>query len=339
MTTSVESPQEHHVPHNLAQQALAQHGLSVHGFPHFHNPGQECSCRAYSQTQVCAHVLEDRTVKASRDTPPGFRGAGRTLAVFDVDGTLLVTQGREIIVDSNGMRAAVHPLMEPVATPVTSSLMYTSDYTHAGEEDQTEDTFQLIMNACIIEPIAEKCRTFAEHEDCDVAIISARGHNPDWLARQLEMKLGLKRPLAAENVKCVYSDAFEQQFKAAKAEGEDGTSDRKALALKQLIESCQPSVIHFFDDVASNLDGACAFVASAHPEMTLHTHLVPYELSEAACAAAGVDICDLLHFQCRDEEEPNELVKSLVSLPEAKRRLSAWEMRSKERAAGRPLPP
>ena len=83
------------------------------------------------------------------------------LAIFDIDGTLLVSSGREIV-SYGGRRAAIHPLMEPATAALLdeddlASAFSVSDvhlersYAYAGEEDSHGDRYRLIESASVIE--------------------------------------------------------------------------------------------------------------------------------------------------------------------------------------------
>ncbi len=266
----------------------------------------------------------------------------RKLAVFDVDGTLLVSHGREIVQFapqlapgtlagdelSHGepmgepMRVALHPLLEVAVRPFLPEGCR-SDFSHSGEEDQSGDPHSLIQKACVVEPVAEVLRTFLESEHCDVALLTARGHSPEWLADELYQKLRLTKRIRPELVKCVYSSAFDARLAAGGVgDGVDsGTSARKAFAIAEMIDLCSPAEVRFYDDMKENLEGVKDAVTGQYPHVGFYAHLVPFELSLDACEAAGVDVRELIHPQCRDEHAqglpPNPLVQKLLKVPSA----------------------
>lgn len=165
------------------------------------------------------------------------------LHVFDMDGTLLVSRGREIIVDeATGARAAVHPLIE---AHVTKPPRHSSSYAFCGEEDAHGDPFDLIENAVVVPGAAAAMRAAAARPGCGVAVLTARAHDAAWLADKLSQKLGLPRgALSPARVLCVYHAAF----------GASGsTSARKNAALLRLVAQTRPRRVVFYDDVAANV--------------------------------------------------------------------------------------
>lgn len=237
----------------------------------------------------------------------------KLLAVFDIDGTLLVSHGREIITSADGLRCAVHPLVEPCGASLPKGV--DSNFAYSGEEDLNGDAYALLQNALEIEPIAARMRELLEAPASEVecAILTARGHNPSWLAHALSTKLRLARPLSAECVKTVYSAGFESAM--MEACGSLGrTADRKAFALGQLIGASNPTHVQFFDDMPSNLEKAASYMAKAHPTLVYTEQAVPPALATAACEANNVDLRELCHFQCRDDDgPPNSLVRTLLA--------------------------
>lgn len=260
-----------------------------------------------------ASASED-SVALRRDTSPtsvvDAATRQRLLAVFDVDGTLLVSHGREIVTSPNGMRAAVHPLVEPCASVLPNGCQ--SDFAFSGEEDLNGDTFGLLQRACVIEPVADVLRRLVEDPSAEVAILTARGHDPSWLAHALSEKLQLARPLRPELVMTVYSAGFEKGM-LANAGSLGRTADRKAYALGQMIAATSPSDVAFYDDMPANLDKASEYMVKAHPSLVYQPHAVPASASAAACAASNVDFKEIAHFQCRDEGgAPNALVEAML---------------------------
>ena len=163
-----------------------------------------------------------------------------------MDGTLLVSRGREIIVDeATGARAAVHPLIE---AHVTKPPRHSSSYAFCGEEDAHGDPFDLIENAVVVPGAAAAMRAAAARPGCGVAVLTARAHDAAWLADKLSQKLGLPRgALSPARVLCVYHAAF----------GASGsTSARKNAALLRLVAQTRPRRVVFYDDVAANVAGA-----------------------------------------------------------------------------------
>ena len=212
------------------------------------------------------------------------------LHVFDMDGTLLVSRGREIIVDeATGARAAVHPLIE---AHVTKPPRHSSSYAFCGEEDAHGDPFDLIENAVVVPGAAAAMRAAAARPGCGVAVLTARAHDAAWLADKLSQKLGLPRgALSPARVLCVYHAAF----------GASGsTSARKNAALLRLVAQTRPRRVVFYDDVAANVDGARRLFDARGDLPPLETVLVPLAESLAALEAAGEDVVDALHPQCRD---------------------------------------
>ena len=248
-----------------------------------------------SSTIVCLPDLEHRE---------------RLLAIFDVDGTLLVSKGREVVTSPQGLRAAIHPLVEPCGSALPSGC--SSDFAFSGEEDLNGDAFALVANACIIEPVAERLRKLMSSEEAEVAILSARGHDPVWLAKALTEKLQLARPLDPKLVMTVYSAGFEADMPPAVAAGR--TADRKAHALGLMISRVAPSKVEFYDDMPANLEKAASYMSKAHAGVTFRAMPVPAADSIAACSACNVDYRELIYFQCRDEAgAPNALVDAMMS--------------------------
>ena len=246
-------------------------------------------------------------------------GRLKRLAVFDVDGTLLISKGREIVTSANGLRACIHPLVEPFcsgAIPDGSS----SNFAYSGEEDLNGDEYNLLRDATLIPPIArDKGAVCAACRRMPVAILTARGHNPKWLAAALTSKLQLKRPIEPSLVFTVYSNCFErEEGLTRRALGR--TEERKAYALGKLIELARPSHVDFFDDMAPNRDAAIRYMSREHDTIQFTSHDVPVSMVKAALSIEGIDIRELTHFQCRDEMGTgyNTLVQALLQSEVAK---------------------
>ncbi|KAK7248899.1 hypothetical protein SO694_000422111 [Aureococcus anophagefferens] len=211
------------------------------------------------------------------------------LHVFDMDGTLLAH--------------------------VTKPPRHSSSYAFCGEEDAHGDPFDLIENAVVV-PRRRRAMRAPPLPGCGVAVLTARAHDAAWLADKLSQKLGLPRgALSPARVLCVYHAAF----------GASGsTSARKNAALLRLVAQTRPRRVVFYDDVAANVAGARRLFDArgdlqgrtrernsklqsliSRPLSTrdlppLETVLVPLAESLAALEAAGEDVVDALHPQCRD---------------------------------------
>lgn len=288
----------------------------------------------YHQNRPTLMVSPNSTIAANLDAlvPP------RTLAVFDVDGTLLVSKGREILTYGQD-RVALHPLIE-VACRGALPAGCSSEFAYSGEEDLNGDEFQLLRSAHVILPVAEQLRAMHERDDCDVAILTARGHAPEWLAAALTAKLKLRTPLRPELVMTVYSAGFEAEMTAS-AGSLGRTEQRKAWALGQMIERTEPTSVHFFDDMLPNREAALRYMKAQQAEISFEAHDVPLEACVAACVADGACVKELIHPQCRDERArpPNALVRALLASPAAHELgLHTYELGSAKAAAG-PLPP
>jgi hypothetical protein len=135
-------------------------------------------------------------------------------------------------------------------------------------------------------------RAAAARPGCGVAVLTARAHDAAWLADKLSQKLGLARgALSPARVLCVYHAAF----------GASGsTSARKNAALLRLVAQTRPRRVVFYDDVAANVAGARRLFDARCDLPPLETVLVPLAESLAALEAAGEDVVDALHPQCRD---------------------------------------
>mmetsp|Transcript_6245 Transcript_6245/g.18924 ORF Transcript_6245/g.18924 Transcript_6245/m.18924 type:complete len:286 (-) Transcript_6245:147-1004(-) len=255
-----------------------------------------------------------------------------SLWVFDLDGTLLVSHGREII-EVAGMRAGIHPLIE---AHVSCALPRErrSDYRYCGEEDAHGDPHGLIMTAAVIEPVASKLRAVMGQSDAEAAILTARAHDPTWLSEELAAKLQLARPIRPDLIQCVYSNDFEENVCRG------STAERKAAALDILVRRAgTPRTIHFFDDVKTNLE--CVerhFADPAKPD--LRAHLVDFQHSLDALSAAKIDPADVFHPQCRDErkDEPNDLVKAIQGSLSASKLAVLKKLSMKKPPAATPLP-
>lgn len=104
--------------------------------------------------------------------PPGEAPPPRTLYVFDMDGTLLVSRGREIISDADtGSRAAIHPLIEKHVVKRKNSA---SSYAYCGEEDAHGDPCDLIASSSVIESVAAVLRRGLADPRSEVAVLTAR---------------------------------------------------------------------------------------------------------------------------------------------------------------------
>jgi len=278
--------------------------------------GQRMSDPARPRLSKEGVTTTDSLVTSTPRTSDALR-ATDTLAVFDLDGTLIVSKGREVVTTADGLRACLHPLMEhscQSALPAGCA----SDFACCGEEDQHGDPYQLLHNATLIRPIADRLRALLDRpaNECEVAILTARGHDPTWLASTLTRKLQLRRPLRPDLVHPVYSPAFEAAMTATT--GRLGrTAERKAFAIGRMIELVRPSDVHFWDDLPSNVDAVTTIMQAEHADLDYHPHLVPLECSLKACEEAGVDVREICHFQCRDEAgaPPNSLVQSLLATP------------------------
>ena len=224
----------------------------------------------------------------------------RTLWTFDLDGTLLVSHGREII-ESNGMCAGIHPLIVAhVELPVDRA----SDFRYCGEEDMHGDPHGLIETAAVIEPVAAILRR-AVAAGGQVAILSARAHDAVWLSERLTTKFNLPRgSIRPELIQCVYSRSFEDAICCGR------TPERKAAALKVLIERAKADAVHFFDDLQENIDFA---VANVGTPIRLYPHLVDFDHALEALKNAGTDPLDVFHPQLRPDRinEPNALVLAI----------------------------
>lgn len=269
---------------------------------------------------LVAHLFW-QSKKATKAAPPVV---ARVLTVLDMDGTLLVSRGREIVTDDRDNRAAIHPLIE---RHVTRPAGATSSYAHCGEEDAHGDPHDLIGGATVVASTAAVLRRCLADPRATVAILTARAHDAAWLAARLEAKLGLETgALPPANVVCVYSREFEARAPPAALAS---TPARKNAALALLVAAHAPDAVHFYDDDASNVDGARAFFASRGDLPPLAGHLVPLARSLEALADDGVDVDDLLHPQCRDSVgSSNSLVRDLErqlsqAEPEPLRRLSS----------------
>lgn len=134
----------------------------------------------------------------------------------------------------------------------------------------------------------------------------------------LSEKLGLKRPLRPELVYPVYSAQFEAEMRGVSG-GLGRTAERKAFAIGQMILTVSPSTVHFWDDLEPNIEAVTRIMKAEHPALPFEPHFVPVEASMKACTAAGVDIREICHFQCRDETgPPNPLVQRLLETAVAK---------------------
>lgn len=261
------------------------------------------------------------------------------LAVFDLDGTIFVSAGREIL-HHGGDCAALHPLMEPVVEAELDAISGLShDYTYAGEEDLHDgDHFRLIERASTIEPIAQQLRRHLA-EGHKIGILSARGHDATWLAGTLERKLHLEAgSLDPSLVQAVYSKRFEETSGLPMNGPSAATPARKALAFEALLEASGASEVHYYDDVADNLKTVRARARALSPRVTMHAHLVPYALSVEACEKAGVDIRELLHFGCRTDATPSPLAQKLLANAVAQQRLGDY-VRPPRPTAAVELPP
>ena len=247
-------------------------------------------------------------------------GRLKRLVVFDVDGTLLISKGREIVTSANGLRACIHPLVEPFCSGAIPDGC-SSNFAYSGEEDLNGDEYNLLRDATLIPPIAERIKELCAlpADECAVAILTARGHNPKWLAAALTSKLQLKRPIEPSLVFTVYSNCFErEEGLTRRALGR--TEERKAYALGKLIELAQPSHVEFFDDMAPNRDAAIRYMSREHDTIQFTSHDVPVSMVKAALSIEGIDIRELTHFQCRDEMGTgyNTLVQALLQTEVAK---------------------
>ena len=261
------------------------------------------------------------------------------LAVFDLDGTIFVSAGREII-HHGGDCAALHPLMEPVVEAELDAISGLShDYTYAGEEDLRDgDHFRLIERASTIEPIAQQLRQHLA-EGHKIGILSARGHEARWLAERLERKLHLEAgSIDPSLVQAVYSKRFEETSGLPMNGPSAATPARKALAFEALLEASGASEVYYYDDVEDNLKTVRARALAHSPRVTMPAHLVPYELSVEACEKAGVDIRELLHFGCRTDATPSPLAQKLLANAVAQQRLGDY-VRPPRPTAAVELPP
>ena len=288
------------------------------------------------------------------DQYPANESTG-VLAVFDLDGTLLVSAGREIITSPDGeCMAAVHPLVEPafgtLVKPGGNNTIQRS-YRYAGEEDSFGDEYELLDRACIIEPVAERLRSHLARGDA-VAILSARAHDPRWLANVLTRKLHLTEALRPELIKCVYSRSFEATLPMRGANEGWSVPRRKAHAFADLLRATASRESHFFDDMADNLHAVSSFAAEHFPLVAFHSHPVTYEEAVAACASDGVDIREFLHPQCRhggglplslpNSEAPQPLTSltaRLLESPVARQRIGGYTRPSMSSMTLSELPP
>jgi hypothetical protein len=209
-------------------------------------------------------------------------------------------------------------------------------YEYAGEEDRHGDSHRLIERASVIEPVAAMLRVLVEQQQqqqqrhVDIAILSARAHDPRWLAPILESKLQLRHgALPPSMIKTVYS----RDFEATLPESCWSTPARKAHALGQLLQASAASECHIFDDVLANLEAMKAHATFCNatgslglPPEKIITHLVPYDLSVSACAGNGIDIRDLLHPSCRHDGAAalSPLLERLLLSPVAEQRLGMF---------------
>ena len=259
----------------------------------------------------------------------------RLLAIFDLDGTLFVSAGREII-HHGGDCAAIHPLMEPHVEAELDAADLVHDYTFVGSG--AGDEFRLIERASTVEPIAQQLRQYVA-DGHKIAILSARGHDASWLAERLERKLHLEvGSIDPRLVQTVYSKRFEETSGLPMHGPSAATPARKALAFEMLLEASGASEVHYFDDVEDNLKTVLAHALTHSPRVTVHTHFVPYALSVEACERAGVDIRELLHFGCRTDGTPSPLAQTLLANPVARQRLGDY-VRPPRPTAAVELPP
>lgn len=272
-----------------------------------------------------------------RAAPSDFSASDRALAIFDVDGTLLVTAGRELATHSSGERVAVHPLMEGALEELdgggggnaTRSVppppWVDRSYAHAGEEDVHGDPYRLIERSCVLGPRVAALRAALADGRTSVAVLSARAHDPAWLAAQLRAKLRLPAPLDPALVQTVFSAPFEARLPRRADGGAWGTAARKAYALGELLRAVRPARAAFYDDVGANLEAAAAHAAAEFPAVAFEAHLVGFDESVAACAAEGIDLRERLHFQPRDAPAPGPLVARLLDTPLGRQRIGAFE--------------
>ena len=241
------------------------------------------------------------------------------LSVFDIDGTLLVTRGREIVRSPGGLRSCVHPLVEECRKLLPNGTQ--SDYRFSGEEEYYGDDFSLLQTAAVIQQSATSLRTSNSLPCSEVAILTARGSSPGWIAGQLSKRLGLQQHIRPDLVKPVYNVDFERAM--LDATGRLGsTAERKAFALGQLIGDVGPEVVTFLDDMALNLKEAAAYMEARHGAVRFVPELVPLQASIDACTEMGWNFLELIDFQCHDmprSQSMNELVKSLQRCPLAER--------------------
>eukprot|EP00322_Chrysochromulina_rotalis_P029036 CAMPEP_0115828370 /NCGR_PEP_ID=MMETSP0287-20121206/537_1 /TAXON_ID=412157 /ORGANISM="Chrysochromulina rotalis, Strain UIO044" /LENGTH=315 /DNA_ID=CAMNT_0003281581 /DNA_START=14 /DNA_END=961 /DNA_ORIENTATION=- len=246
-------------------------------------------------------------------TEEGICPRSKHLVVFDIDGTLLVTKGREIVESPDGLRACVHPLVEECRELLPNGT--TSDFRFSGEEEYQGDAFSLFQTAAVIERTATKLR--ASHSqpcsEAQVAILTARGSSSGWIAEQLSRRLGLQQHIRPDLVKPVYNIDFETAM--LDATGHLGsTAQRKAFALGQLIDELGPETVTFLDDMASNLKEAGDYVGTRHSVLRYVPELIPLQDSINACTEIGWDFLHLIEFQCHDvprSQSMNSLVEAL----------------------------
>lgn len=226
---------------------------------------------------------------------------GRELYVFDLDGTLLVSPGREII-EHDGNRAGIHPVIEEHVASVLPRDRR-SDYRHCGEEDLHDDPHELIESAAVIASTAAKLREVLGRGEAEAAILTARAHDSAWLSQKLEKALGLPRAIRPDLIMCVYSRDFDKM-------GDHSTASRKAAAVRILVQRSAPDVAYVYDDVEKNLD---AIEATLKPIIRVETFLVPFDAALEALRDHGYDPHHFFDVQCRDEYdmEPNALVQVL----------------------------
>jgi hypothetical protein len=137
-------------------------------------------CRLPSATAVAFLLPPHIIIPYPHHHPGCLEGARRRRSggarCVQVDGTLLVSKGREILTYGQD-RVALHPLIE-VACRGALPAGCSSEFAYSGEEDLNGDEFQLLRSAHVILPVAEQLRAMHERDDCDVASASRASHAP-----------------------------------------------------------------------------------------------------------------------------------------------------------------